>query len=232
MNWQAAALVGGVGVVGGVAVYRTYCYYHTGYQRVFSVEEGDVVLDVGAATGLFTIPAARKASLVIAVEPESRNVATLRRRTASMPNVHIIDKAAWNREGVLPLYLSGWLQHSLLKGQQPYILSKITMGHSPLKGGRTRVMTQVDTLDNMVSGLGIPRIDFMKMDIEGAELEALEGAESILSTARKVVIAAYHKRPDIRAGPTHPWVSEFLRSRGFETHLAWPGLVHAWRESL
>ncbi|MBA7658125.1 hypothetical protein ES703_66073 [subsurface metagenome] len=203
----------------------TVVYLHRGYERLLHVEPNDVVLDVGAGgpsvpilpLGCFTVSAAKKVGqggLVISVEPCPKNAADLGEKVAraGSNNVIIIQKAAWNRKTSLPFHISpSSSSHTLIIGK-PTVET---------------VTVEADTLDNIVSDLGIGRVDFIKMDIEGAEVEALMGAEQIIGMARKVVVAAYHtNRQDI--SPTHPWVSEFLQARGFQTHTTYPGLVHAW----
>jgi len=221
-TWQkatiAAGVIGAIGTIGAIVYLRG----HSGYERLLPIEPNDVVLDVGAGgpelfrLKYFTISAAEKVGqggLVISVEPCPKNVSALREEVVGLNNVIIVQKAAWIHRSSLPLCISPSPSSHTLIGGRPTIET---------------ITVEADTLDNIVSELGIGRVDFIKMDIEGAEVEALIGAEQVLSTARKVVIAAYHtNRQDI--SPTHPWVTEFLRARGFQTRTTWPGLVHAWR---
>jgi len=204
------SVVGAVGVAAFVSK-----RFHQDYERYFSVEEGDVVLDVGAADGAFTTIAARKAGLVISIEPEPNFVTVLNNKFTGLSNVVIINKAAFNQKRVLPFYPNGYAS-------------------SLISGSHCCIEVQADTLDNIVRELGIQRVDFVKMDIEGSEVEALLGAESVLRMARKVVVAAYHhNRADIN--PTYPWVEAFLHGKGFHTKVGWAGfvdgmgLVYAWR---
>ena len=93
-----------------------------------------------------------------------------------------------------------------------YIDEKSPTGHSlvnPISGRSIEV--QSDTLDNMVLELGIEKVDFLKMDIEGAEVETLEGAKRILKTAHKVVVETHHRN----GKPTWPEVQEFLKNRRY-----------------
>ena len=55
--------------------------------------------------------------------------------------------------------------------------------------------TEARTLDGL---LGSERVTFIKMDIEGAEVEALKGAKEIIQRDRpKLAISAYHRAEDI-----------------------------------
>jgi len=183
------------------------------YERFFEARTGDVVLDVGAGIGRDTIYFARKVGkegLVIAIEPEPKNLVCLRANIAEkrISNVLVIEKAAWSCGGKLKLYLG-----------------ESIADHSATRDfGRGSIEVQADTLDNIISDLRVNKVDFIKMDVEGAELEALEGAERVLSMAKKVVVAAYH----IRNGEvTSLRVSQFLKNRGFQVHASFDNLIYA-----
>lgn len=51
---------------------------------------------------------------------------------------------------------------------------------------------ELTSIDVELGKLKIDKVDFIKMDIEGAELKALEGASRILSSHPKIAIASYH----------------------------------------
>ncbi len=74
-------------------------------------------------------------------------------------------------------------------------------GPSTSLGGQISGAThQTPTLsiDDLVSQQKLDRVDFIKMDIEGAELQALKGAENTLKKFRpKLAISAYHKIDDL-----------------------------------
>jgi hypothetical protein len=56
---------------------------------------------------------------------------------------------------------------------------------------------QAVTIDDVVRGLNIPRVDFIKTDIEGAERYALKGAAHVLSTyAPRLGVSSYHYPDD------------------------------------
>ena len=207
-TWKIFAITAVVGTI----IYLNYL--HRAYERYFSVESGDIVIDAGASRGWFINSVADRAGLIVAIEPEAKNIAYLSERTRDLPNVIIAPLGLWNYKTELPLYLH-----------------KRPGEHSLFNGGRSAMNIQVDTIDNIVSKLNLQRIDFIKMDIEGAELEALEGAEETLKKARKVVIAAYHVRD---GEPTYNKVMDFLQKRGFKTRgtTLIPnilGLVYGWK---
>jgi hypothetical protein len=60
-----------------------------------------------------------------------------------------------------------------------------------------RVFVRVTTIDEIVSRRALGHVDFIKMDIEGAETPALRGAKAVLQTSRpRLQIAANHKPED------------------------------------
>lgn len=178
------------------------------YERYFRVAPGETVLDVGACIGEFAIPAAKRAKEVVAVEAVPENRAWLRMNVSvnKLQNVCIVGKAAWNRGGSLRLYLSNENigAHSLV-----------------IKKGRKSTEVKADTLDNIISELGIEKVDFVKMDVEGAELEALEGAEKVLNKARKIVVETHLRN----GNATTPKVKQVLEARDFKVHVEAPSKI-------
>lgn len=172
------------------------------YERYFKVCLGETVLDVGACIGEFTIPAAKKAKEVVAIESNSGNVAWLRKNINEnkLQNIRIVEKVAWNRRESLRLWCSE---------------ENITTHSTVKKVGRKKMEVRADAPDNIAFELGIEKVDFVKMDIEGAELEALEGAKHILGGVKKIVIET-HPRNE---GKTTPKVQRFLEARNFRVRV-------------
>lgn len=191
-------------------LYQEYC------TDEFEVDPSDIVLDVGAWVGWFTVPAAKRAGkggLVIAVEPEPKNLAFLKANVSTLSNVRVVEKCAWRCKKRIKLYLDrSTTQHSAVIPPTP-------TGY---------IWVQADTLDNVVSELGVNKVNFIKIDVEGAELEVLEGAERVLKTAKKVAVAAYHPRDGKQ---TWPEVKRFLEARGFKTHVTPVKIVRAWKRA-
>ncbi len=144
---------------------------------------GDVVLDCGASIGLFTGKALELgASLVLAIDPHTESLKALRRNFAAeieQGKVVVVEKGVWDSEGVLPF--------------DPQTLRVANEGSL----GDERLGIQLTTIDKLVDELGLPRVDFIKMDIEGAEQKALAGAKNTLANHKpRLAIAAYHLDDD------------------------------------
>lgn len=78
-----------------------------------------------------------------------------------------------------------------------------TAKYLPLNGGSTHLddngseVAQIITLDSYVREKKIPRVDLIKLDVEGAELDVLKGASVTISRFKPILlISAYHKWDD------------------------------------
>jgi len=158
------------------------------------VRPGDIVLDCGANVGLFTRKAlARGARLVVAIEPAPQNLECLRRNLAreiEQGRVIVYPKGVWDHEDVLTLRVdpANTAAASFVMGSNGW--ESVT--HVPLT-----------TIDRLVEELNLPRVDYIKMDIEGAETRALHGAAETLKRWRpRLAISAYHLPGDPRSIPT------------------------------
>jgi FkbM family methyltransferase len=160
-------------------------FLHRVYDQFPGPKGGDIVIDVGANVGTFTVKAAKLVGdkgLVVAIEPEPMNLALLQRNidSCNLNNVKVIRKAVWDKAAKVWLYLS-----------------KHSGGHSLCYASEDRIEVEADCLDNIVAELGLSHVDFIKIDVEGAEPEALRGAEGTLtSPSIRLCIEAQHVLPD------------------------------------
>lgn len=157
-----------------------------------SVRQGDVVLDCGANVGLFTRKAlAAGASLVVAIEPGPENVECLRRnfaREIDAGKVRVFPKGVWS--SVTELSLNVDPKNS---AADSFVVT--------LSGSKT-LKIPVTTIDNLVAELNLERVDFVKMDIEGSERQALQGARRTIAAHRpRMALSAYHLIGDDEAIP-------------------------------
>jgi FkbM family methyltransferase len=153
-----------------------------------TIRPGDTVIDCGAHVGVYTRYALNKgAGRVIAIEPEPTNIACLKRNFAAEildGKVTILPVGVWNERSTLELHL-----HS-------HDTSRSTFYH-PSGGESGSIEVPVVPLDEIVNNLKLERVDFIKMDIEGAERQALQGAERTIRRFRpRMAICSYHRADD------------------------------------
>jgi FkbM family methyltransferase len=150
------------------------------------VQPGDIVIDCGAHIGGFTRTALRAgAQLVVAIEPEEANIRALRRNFAEelkSGKVILVEKGVWDKDGSLLLHLS-------LTGDS----HSVNIPQNAAKDQKIEVIT----LDTLVQKLKLPKVDFIKMDIEGSEQSALRGAGRVLGRWHpRLAISSYHLKGD------------------------------------
>ena len=156
-----------------------------------AVRAGDIVLDCGAHVGLFTREALDAgAELVVAIEPSPRTREALRRNfTAEIAAGRVIlyEKGVWDRDEVLP-----FVTH------QEHAVDHVALeAEGDTEGVVDVIHVRLTTIDKLVAELGLERVDFIKMDIEGAEQKALKGAQATLKKYKpRLALAAYHVLDD------------------------------------
>lgn len=185
------------------------------YERFYKPRKGNVVVDVGAHIGLFTLKIALQVGekgRVIAVEPEKKNYAFLTEniRINRYRNVTPVDLALSDFEGKARFFLKARsVSHSLFG--KTFVTPII---------GSTEV--DVTTLDKMLEKLAVNRVDLLKINVEGAELNVLKGGEHLLSEGRisNIVLATHPPRKKEAEE-----ISEYLRSMGYTTTTVSSGKV-------
>ncbi len=160
--------------------------YGTGPQ---DVHDGDVVLDCGANVGVFTREALNHgASKVIAIEPAPENLESFRRTfkdEIASGRVVLVPKGVWDKDDVLTLHID-----KNNTAADTFVIER--------KETTSDVKVPLTTIDKLVAELKLPRVDYIKMDIEGAEPNALRGAhDTIAKWKPRISISAYHQ-------PDHP----------------------------
>jgi FkbM family methyltransferase len=151
------------------------------------VKPGDVVVDCGAHVGVFVRKALnRGASRVLAVEPALLNLECLRRNfkpEIEEGRVIVVPKGAWDSEGKLK-----------------FRTSRRNSGNNSLVYEDERdgeIEIGVSRIDKIAEDAGLRRIDYLKMDIEGAERRALAGAIGVLRRDKPTLaVEFYHLEDD------------------------------------
>ncbi len=146
-----------------------------------------VVLDIGAATGSFTVAScvAFPEARIFAFEPSQRQRILLERNVRANGYAHrvtIEPIGLWKEEGELSFRTHGDI--SSLKAVSGLPDDLAFDEH-----------VKVRTLDEWLRSAGPSVVDLIKMDVEGAEIEILEGASATLARTRPMlVVQAYHVR--------------------------------------
>jgi FkbM family methyltransferase len=150
-----------------------------GYLKLYNLKEGDIVIDAGAYEGEFTILASKlvgDTGKVISFEPTKEGYSKLLKNIAlnNLINVVPINIALWNKKGKLKISRDFGASQIALDGDE----------------------IEADSLDNIINKLKLKRIDFLKADIEGSEIEMIEGAKQALANKiiKNFAIASYHIR--------------------------------------
>jgi len=137
----------------------------------------DVFIDVGANLGYYTCLASQRGKQVVAFEPQEQNLRCLMRNLVAngyQEQVEVFPLALSGKPGLLTLYGASGPSASLIKGWAGYSSSY-------------NQLIPVSTLDNVLGARFLDKQFFIKIDVEGAEYQVLEGAHAILSRAKKPV---------------------------------------------
>ena len=179
--------------------YKFYCRinnedytFMTGHEdeveEHFSPKYGEIIVDVGAHIGHYTIISSKRVGpngKVIAIEAHPDNFEMLNRniKLNKLTNVIPLNYAVYSKETKLKLYLpveeSGFT-----------IYNTIMVNRTASEGKFIEV--NANTLDNLLlqqqNGISHPSINWIKIDVEGAEFEVLKGATNILSKSKDIAL--------------------------------------------
>jgi FkbM family methyltransferase len=159
---------------------------HYSLRDICEVESGDVVFDIGAFRGdsaLFFAEKCGPEGKVYAFEALPGHASEIKRHAlnAKAP-VEVVPLAAWDRAEALNITASG--------------------GESTVNQDGHGEHVDADTIDHVVEEWGIEKVDFIKMDIEGAEFKALQGARGTIGRHKpKLAISVYHLADDLYTIP-------------------------------
>jgi len=165
------------------------------YEKVWSPQKGDTVIDIGAYVGMFTVLASElvgKTGHVIAIEPSPSNFGYLSGNTHKLSNVDLIRAVVSSVGGTGKLYLS-----------------QASPCHTTAHPHKNAIKVRKVTLDSLNV-----KADFIKIDAEGSEIEILRGAEKTLLAGTRLSIASYHDLPE--GGKELPVIVDFLEARDYK----------------
>jgi FkbM family methyltransferase len=195
------------------------------------VRPGDVCVDIGAALGLYTV--------------------TLSRLVGPQGTVHSIEPLVFAHPALSyllrPREGRNIVRHSVALGTSegrdvmsvPVRHGSPVTGRSFLTSGadglgsnaeftdHLEVVVRTDTLDRFCAANGIERLDFVKADVEGAELRVLQGGTETIERFRPKLLLEIEERHVLRFGYRALDVRDWLAERGYRMH-AWHR--NSWRQ--
>lgn len=151
------------------------------YEDVLPLSDNETIMDLGAYDGdtireFLTVTGGRY-NKIFAFEPDEKNFRKLERKTEELENLIRLNIGAWDKDETL-------------------YFAKKSGRNSRLEDGGVPV--EFNSVDNIADS----EITFIKMDIEGAELKALDGAKNTIEKYRpKLYVCAYHRNEDMFSLP-------------------------------
>lgn len=145
------------------------------------VSQGMTVIDIGAHHGRYVIDFSRRVGeigFVVAVEPVTRNLEVLAQniKLNAIHNVRVIRGACWSCREPLRLVRGNTLDVAQVLGGAPEGEALVGL-----------------PLDDLVEELALKRVDHVKIDVEGAELDVLEGSRKTLAQFRPRLFVECHR---------------------------------------
>lgn len=201
-------------------IFNERCY---DYQCCY-VEKGDVVIDIGANLGLFSRYAFEKgASRIYAIEAEKLNFECLNRNCVNISTNfrYCVEK---ENDTLIDLFVD-----------------KTVGGHSIFKEDVNNTKTgeyqkvRTITLDKFIKDQNINKIDFLKVDTEGAEFNIFAGiSDNNLQKIRKITFEYHHQKFNFDDSLLKKLI-ERLQKLGFEVYVSTRSnhlrTVFAWKET-
>jgi FkbM family methyltransferase len=190
---------------------------------VSHLREGMTVMDVGANLGLYSLLISRAIGLsgkVYAFEPVPEIFARLKEHIAlnNATNVIPVPVALSDEKGTAKMSVKGGLSSLFRRISDEF------------------VEVQVERLDDFVEREKIERVDAIKIDVEGAELKVIRGADKTIRRDKPILMAEFYSVTLQAAGTTPEELFETIVSYGYNAFVIRHGkaiptdkLVEPWR---
>lgn len=172
---------------------------HT-FEKYYNLKEGDIYIEAGAFYGRQAMIATKKGcSKIILIEPSPVNIATIENliKLGEIKNAILVKKAVSDEKKVVLFNVSGpSCGHSL----------------SYTENNPNTIYVNMDTIDNILTELGIDHVDLFACDVEGAEVDMVIGTDRYFTEKRikNIALGAYH-HPSL-----HPKILKILENNGYK----------------
>lgn len=172
-----------------------------------------VFLDVGANQGEYSLFAAKRltSGSVIAFEPVDKIYQKLQYNISmnKFPNIRTYNLGLSDVAGIVPIYE--------MDSEGANNEGLATLYQSEVRGKMIQQI-KLDILDNLMSDFNLSRIDFIKVDIEGAELSMLKGARETIARFRPMIMVEMNSETFNAAGYTQGAIIDFFTELHYKPH--------------
>jgi FkbM family methyltransferase len=188
----------------------------------FTPKEGDIVVDIGAHMGRYTIISSKRVGAngkVVAIEADPSNFEMLKSniKLNQLTNVTPLNYAVYSKETKIKLYL-------------PEVESGYTI-YNTIISNRARtedkfVEVNANTLDYLLqlNEIRQEEVNWIKIDVEGAEFEVLKGATNVLSKSKDIALLI-----EVHGLDNHRPILEFVSSYNFKIEFEKSNKIGDWR---
>jgi FkbM family methyltransferase len=151
----------------------------------FTPKQGDIVVDIGANIGRYTLIASKRVGTngkVVAIEAHPGNFEMLNRniKLNRLTNIISLNHAVYSKETKVKLYVPGEESGNTIYN---------TLISDRATNEEKFVEVNANTLDYLLQSKGIKQeVNWIKIDVEGAEFEVLKGAANILSKSKDIAL--------------------------------------------
>lgn len=170
----------------------TFTFKDTHERYLDAIKEGDIIVEVGACTGEYTVPAAQKVGkygkiFAFEVDPLGCKCTKKNAELYGLSNIIVINSAVSDRGGKKIIYKQ-----------------RVNISGGIIEENKEGELTTV-TLDEFFKNADI-KVDVLKLTVNGHELEILKGAKKLLKDVRAVIFQS----------PKYREVTTFLKKQGFK----------------
>lgn len=172
---------------------ESYSYYEDVYLSKFKIQKGDIVVDIGAFNGIVSIIFAKSVGdkgKVFSVEPDSLNHSCAVENFKNFEKKYgfspvLIKKAMWD----IPNIEIDFVEEGAMGSSASFYLGEN-------RGNKIKVGTE--TLTSLLEKNQIQRVDYLKIDCEGAELQILSDSNFFKKYKPQIILEVHENIPYVK----------------------------------
>ena len=191
---------------------------------VANIKSGDVIFDVGGNVGLFSLILAYACpnTTIYSFEPIPVTYEKLEKNLdlnkSLKKNIQTFNIGFSSEQGTFDFFLPGTNQAASMKpiNDEFYLMESDSKGNYTGKEKLVKIECKVDTIDLFCNNHSISKIDILKLDIEGAERDALTGAKGTLNKFLPLVYCEMLRKHAARFGYHPNEIIDYMNEKGYD----------------